>query len=86
MLADDLLRMSITKAGKTEMFNPLEEEINESFDSIVEEENFQRRVKQKYYLEKKWLIGQGQQKNVSPYLKKPNYKRSKSAPAGFGGS
>jgi len=68
------------------MIGNLEEEINESFDSIVEEENFQRRVKQKHYLEKKWLIGQGQQKNVSPYLKKPSYKRSKSAPAGFGGS
>ena len=68
------------------MIGNLEDEISETFDPIIEETNFQRRLKQKYYLEKKWLVGQGRQKNVSPYLKKPSYKRSKSAPAGFGGS
>jgi len=68
------------------MIGNLEEEVNESFDPIIEEANFQRRVKQKHYLRKKALIGYGKQKNVPPYSKKPSYKRSKSAPAGFGGS
>lgn len=68
------------------MINNLEDDVNEAFDPIMEEANFQRRVKQKHYLKKKWLIGQGNQKNSTPYTKKPSYKRSKSAPAGFGGS
>jgi len=68
------------------MINNLEDEVNESYDSVVEEAKFQRRVKQRHYLKKKWLIGQGKQKNTTPYKIKPNYKRSKSAPAGFGGS
>ena len=62
------------------------EEVAESFDPIMEEGNYQRRLKQRHYLKKKWLIGQGKQKNSSPYSVRPNYKRSKSAPAGFGGS
>tara|TARA_Y100000034_G_scaffold135420_1_gene207272 strand:+ start:1800 stop:2786 length:987 start_codon:yes stop_codon:yes gene_type:complete len=68
------------------MIGNLEEEVNETFDRIIEERNFQRRVKQKHYLKKKWLIGFGKQKNVPPFVKKPSYKRSKSAPAGYGGS
>ena len=68
------------------MIGSLEEEVNESFDPVTEESNVQRRKQQKHFLKKKWLVGQGKQKNVSPYLKKPSYKRSKSAPAGFGGS
>ena len=35
---------------------------------------------------KRRLISLGKQKNFAPFTKKPNYKRSKSAPAGFGGS
>ena len=35
---------------------------------------------------KKRLIGKGGQANSAPYTKKPSYKRSKSAPPGFGGS
>ena len=68
------------------MINNLEDDVNETFDPIMEEANFQRRIEQKDYLKKKWLIGQGNQKNSTPYTKKPSYKRSKSAPAGFGGS
>jgi predicted nucleotidyltransferase len=58
----------------------------EHYSSLNEEESFQRRVKQRHYLQKKRLIGLGGEKNSSPYIKKPSYKRSKSAPAGFGGS
>lgn len=68
------------------MIGSLKDEVNETFDPMVEESNFQRRLKQKHFLEKKWFIGQGGQKNTTPYIKKPSYKRSKSAPAGFGGS
>ena len=68
------------------MIGNLEEDINEAFDPIIEEANFQRRMKQKHYIRKKALLGFGGQKNTSPYIKKPSYKRSKSAPAGFGGS
>ena len=68
------------------MINNLEDEVNEIFDPVLEEANFQRRIKQKHYLKKKWLIGLGKQKNSTPYKIKPSYKRSKSSPAGFGGS
>ena len=37
----------------------------------------------KYKKMKKRLIGQGGAKNTPPYVKKPNYERSKQAPAGF---
>jgi len=63
-----------------------ESEANESYDALLEEEGYQRRVKQRHYLMKKKLIGLGGEKNTSPYVKKPSYKRSKSAPAGLGGS
>ena len=68
------------------MIGNFEEEINESFDPIIEEANFQRRLKQRHTLKKRFLIGYGKQKNTTPYTIKPSYKRSKSAPAGFGGS
>jgi predicted nucleotidyltransferase len=68
------------------MISNLEDEISENYDPVVLETSFQRRMKQKHYLKKKWLVGQGSQKNSTPYKIKPNYKRSKSAPAGFGGS
>ena len=68
------------------MIDNAEGEVNKTFDPIIEESNFQRRLKQRYYLKKRWLTGYGDQKNTPPFTKKPSYKRSKSAPAGFGGS
>lgn len=68
------------------MIGSLEEEVNETFDPMIEESNFQRRMLQRHYIRKKDLLGLGIQKNSAPYVKKPSYKRSKSAPAGFGGS
>ena len=56
------------------------------FVKLNEEEKFQKRVKKRHSRMKRRLIGLGRQKNVSPYTKKPSYKRSKSAPSGFGGS
>jgi len=59
---------------------------NLGFDRLQEEEKFQKRVKKRHSRLKRSLISLGKQKNVPPYTKKPSYKRSKSAPAGAGGS
>tara|TARA_Y100000114_G_scaffold66452_1_gene60933 strand:+ start:1116 stop:2057 length:942 start_codon:yes stop_codon:yes gene_type:complete len=56
------------------------------FDRLVETEKYQQRVKRRHKRAKKWFLGGGKQNPGSPFSKKPNYKRSKSAPAGFGGS
>ena len=51
------------------------------------EENFQQSVKKRHSKMKIRLIGTGANTyNVGGKMKKPSYKRSKSAPAGFGGS
>jgi len=50
------------------------------------EEDYQQDVARNHPSAKKRLIGMGDEPNSEPYLKKPSYKRSKSAPAGFGGS
>jgi hypothetical protein len=63
----------------------LEEEVIEE-EVLDEEEEFQKAVKKEHPGMKKKLIGQGKEPNSVPYIKKPSYKRSKSAPAGFGGS
>ena len=49
-------------------------------------EPFQKAVKKKHRKMKIRLIGKGGNKYVSTGMKKPSYKRAKSAPAGFGGS
>jgi uncharacterized ParB-like nuclease family protein len=49
-------------------------------------EPFQQAVKKNYRKMKIRLIGKGGNKYVSAGMKKPSYKRSKSAPVGFGGS
>lgn len=63
----------------------LEEEVIEE-EVLDEEEEFQKAVKKEHPGMKKNLIGQGKEPNSAPYVKKPSYNRSKSAPAGFGGS
>lgn len=84
---DRIMSLHKDLRGSIKVFmNNTEESVNEYYDSLVEEESYQRRVKQRHYLMKKRLIGLGGEKNSSPYIKKPSYKRSKSAPAGFGGS
>ena len=50
-------------------------------------EDFQQDVKKGYSKLKFKMIGQGKNKyNIGGKMKKPSYKRSKSAPPGFGGS
>lgn len=57
-------------------------------DTVVlkEVEVYQQKVRARHNKMKKKLIGLGGAKNTSPYVNKPSMKRSKSAPAGFGGS
>ena len=55
------------------------------FHSLVEMEKYQKRLKNKHKRLKSLTIGKGKQKNVPPYIKKPNLSRSKSAPPGAGG-
>ena len=62
-----------------------EKECNEE-EILDEEEDFQKAVKKSHSKMKKKIIGQGKEPNSAPYDKKPSYKRSKSAPPGFGGS
>jgi len=56
------------------------------FHRLDEIEKFQKKVKRRHSRMKKRLIGYGKQKPGSSYPSKPNYKRSKSAPPGFGGA
>jgi len=54
---------------------------------LQEEEPYQKKVKKKHRKMKVRLIGKGKNKhNVGKKMKKPSYKRSKSAPPGAGGS
>tara|TARA_R110000824_G_scaffold38617_1_gene117846 strand:- start:1158 stop:1439 length:282 start_codon:yes stop_codon:yes gene_type:complete len=62
-----------------------EEMIEEEAEEITEEEEFQQSVKKQHPNMKQKLIGGGDEPNSPPYTKKPSYKRSKSAPVGFGG-
>jgi len=56
-------------------------------DILQEEEPFQKKVKRKHRRMKFRLIGKGKNKhNVGKKMKKPYYRRSKSAPPGAGGS
>jgi len=63
----------------------LEHEVVEE-EILDEEEEFQTAVKKQRPNMKKKLIGQGKEPNSAPFVKKPSYERSKSAPPGFGGS
>jgi hypothetical protein len=78
---------------KTSLWNeiiarPLEIlEVEKAAEAVITEvEEFQKAVKARHAKMKKRLIGMGGQANTTPYNTKPSMKRSKSAPAGFGGS
>ncbi len=80
-------------ALKTSLWNeiiatPLEIlEVEKADEAVITEVGeFQRAVRARHMGMKKRLIGLGGAKNTTPYTSKPSYKRSKSAPAGFGGS
>ena len=56
------------------------------FRRLDEIEKFQKKVKRHHKRRKRRLLGLGKQKPGSAFPKKPNYRRGKSAPSGFGGS
>jgi len=56
------------------------------FHRLDEIGKFQKRMRAKHNRLKRLNIGHGKQKPGVAYPKKPNYKRSKSAPPGFGGT
>jgi len=56
------------------------------FHRLDEIEKFQKRVKSRHKRHKRHLLGLGKQKPGSSYPKKPNYRRGKSSPPGFGGT
>ena len=77
---------------KTSLWNeiiatPLEiVEVEKADEAVITEiGDFQKAVAARHAEMKKRLIGLGDEPNSAPYIKKPSYKRSKSAPAGFGG-
>ena len=55
-----------------------------TYNRLTELERYQRKVRAGHTRKKRRLIGLGRIR--SPYFSGPNYKRSKSAPPGFGGS
>ena len=55
-----------------------------AYNRLNELERYQRKIRRGHSRKKRSLIGLG--KNMTSYYFKPNYKRSKSAPPGFGGS
>jgi len=59
------------------------ENFNKKFNNFLkEEEKYQKMVKNKHSELKKRNIGLGDQENKPPYTKKPDFRRSKSAPPG----
>ena len=60
--------------------------MDKGFDRLLEIGKFQKRVRKRHKRAKKWFLSHGGQKTGVPYPHKPNYRRSKSAPVGFGGS
>jgi hypothetical protein len=60
-------------------------EEKEGFHKLLEIEKFQKKVKRRHFRMKKRLLGRGKQKTGIAYPEKPNYKRGKSSPPGFGG-
>jgi len=75
--------LSLSAAEAEEMCSAEIEEAEELEELDYQEDVVGKPVKSGEYKMKKWLIGQGGAKNTPPYVKKPNYERSKQAPAGF---
>jgi hypothetical protein len=59
---------------------------NKGFHRLDEEEKYQKLVKRRHRRHKSRLLSLGRQDPRAPFTKKPSHDRSKSAPAGAGGS
>jgi len=84
---DKMMSMNGEYGKKFKIFLSQEPEKEEKgFVRLNELEKYQKRLSKRHPSMKNRLIGLENQKNVTPFTKKPNYKRSKSSPPGFGGS
>ena len=84
---DKMKSVGIDYNKKFKIFVKNDELLDEiGFDRLIEVEKYQQRVKRRHKRAKKWFLSGGNQNPRPPFSKKPSYKRSKSAPAGFGGS
>jgi len=84
---DKMMSLEGEYEKKFKIYVSLEPEIEKKgFHRLDELEKFQKKVKKRHKRMKRRLVGLGKQKTGSAYPKKPNYKRGKSAPVGFGGS
>ena len=64
----------------------VDDELKSDQMKLNEIEKYQKKIRARHKRMKKRLTAGGNQKNSPPYSSKANYNRSKSAPAGFGGS
>jgi len=72
---------------KFKIFIDMDEiEEKKGFHRLDEAGKFQERAKSHHKRRKRQLLGLGKQKPGSSYPKKPNYRRGKSSPVGFGGT
>ena len=84
---DKMMSMNGKYGEKFKIFLSQEPEKEEKgFVRLNELEIYQERIRKDQKRRKNDLIGLGDQENTPPFTKKPNYKRSKSSPPGFGGS
>ena len=84
---DRMLSLDGEYHRKFKIFTSQEQkEEKKGFQRLNELEKFQKKVKKHHKRRKRRLIGLGKQKTGRAYPKKPNYRRSKSAPVGYGGS
>ena len=84
---DKMMSLDGDYAKKFKIFVSQDSEpMGKGFNKLFEEEKFQKRVKKRHSRMKRRLISLGKQRNMPPFTKKPNYRRGKSAPSGFGGS
>ena len=87
MSYDKMMSLDGDYAKKFKIFVSQDLPVSEKgFNKLQEEEKFQKMIKKRHSRNKKRLISLGGQPNVPPFTKKLSYKRSKSAPSGFGGA
>lgn len=81
---DKMMSLNGKFSKKLKIF--VDDELKSDQMKLNEIEKYQKKIRARHKRMKKRLTAGGNQKNSPPYSSKANYNRSKSAPAGFGGS
>ena len=81
---DKLMSMNGDPEKKFKIYLAQGPKETKTYNRLNELERYQRKIRRGHSRMKRRLIGMG--KNMTPHYSRPNYKRSKSAPPGFGGS